>query len=89
MTTLQIRQLPDELHAILSARAEQSRRSLTQQAVVELERSLLGTDPTSSRRKLALAAVRKRMADRALEGRAPDVIAAQIEAWQRETRDRD
>jgi plasmid stability protein len=40
MRTLQIRELPETLHDLLSFKAQQHYRSLTQQAIAELEQAL-------------------------------------------------
>ena len=42
MATLVIKNLPDELHAALKARAERHRRSLTKEAVTLIETALAG-----------------------------------------------
>ena len=39
MSSLQIRNLPDDLYQTLTFRAEQAHRSLTQQALIELRRA--------------------------------------------------
>jgi plasmid stability protein len=40
MATLTIKNLPDELYAALTRRAKQHRRSINNEAIVQLERSL-------------------------------------------------
>jgi plasmid stability protein len=49
MATLQIRDLPDELYRTLRRAAEAERRSLTQEAVVALERGLRAQAPAEAR----------------------------------------
>ncbi len=56
MPSLQIRDLPEHLYLILSERARRNRRSLAQQATVELER--LAEAETRSRRLEAVARLR-------------------------------
>ncbi len=56
MPSLQIRDLPDHLYRILSEKARRNRRSLAQQATVELER-ISGAD-ARDRRMAAVAALR-------------------------------
>ena len=52
MPSLQIRDFPDPLHRLLQRRASLNKRSLSQQALVDLE-ALVGGDPRQ-RRLLAL-----------------------------------
>jgi len=61
MATLTIRNLPDELHLALKARAERCRRSLNQQVIAELA-AVSGDGHDAAR----LAASRERM-EKALE----------------------
>ncbi|WP_236977369.1 FitA-like ribbon-helix-helix domain-containing protein [Membranihabitans maritimus] len=44
MPTLQIRNMPQEVYDLLQQSAKESRRSLTQEAIVLLEKVLSGTD---------------------------------------------
>lgn len=57
MPSLQIRELPEALYRILSAKARRERRSLAQQAVVELER--MADVDARDRRLRALAELRE------------------------------
>jgi len=50
MATLQIRDLPDPLHQILQLRARRNRRSLSQQALSDLQQAC-GGDPRERRRQ--------------------------------------
>jgi plasmid stability protein len=50
MATLQIRDLPDPLHQILQLRARRYRRSLSQQALSDLQQAC-GGDPRERRRQ--------------------------------------
>ena len=50
MATLQIRDLPDPLHQLLQQRARLHHRSLSQQALVDLQQAC-GGDPRKRRRK--------------------------------------
>lgn len=45
MTDLLIRQMPDELHARLKQSARANRRSMNQEIIILLERSLAEEDP--------------------------------------------
>ena len=56
MPSLQIRDLPDHLYRILSEKARRNRRSLAQQATVELER--IAEADSRSRRLAAVAELR-------------------------------
>lgn len=56
MPSLQIRDLPEHLFLILAERAKRNRRSLAQQATVELER--MAEAETRSRRLQAVARLR-------------------------------
>jgi len=57
MKMLQIRDLPEEIYQALLLRAKQEKRSLAQQAVIELSR--LSSQARVNRRRLALAAIRE------------------------------
>lgn len=59
MSSLQIRELPAELYEALALRARLEQRSLAQQAVTELRKTL----SDGSARKLVLADVRRRLHD--------------------------
>jgi plasmid stability protein len=50
MATLQIRDLPDPLHQLLQLRARRHHRSLSQQALSDLQQAC-GGDPRERRRK--------------------------------------
>jgi plasmid stability protein len=58
MPSLQIRDLPDPLHRLLQRRAREHKRSLSQQALSDLE-ELMGSDPCQ-RRQQALKRIEKR-----------------------------
>ena len=77
--TLTLKNLPEELHARLSAAAKRHRRSLNQEAIVCLE-SGLGADIPSVEEELArIRAVRESLGPRSFD---PD----EIEAFKREGR---
>lgn len=81
MPSLQIRDLPEEIHQALAARAEAEHRSLAQQAIVELRRipELVARES----RLAVLREVRRRIATEPMQrfSRSPDVLI-------REDRDR-
>lgn len=60
MPTLQIRDLPADLYEALAYRAERERRSLAQQAIVELRNSQALRAP--ERRRQAVARIREQLA---------------------------
>lgn len=60
MPSLQIRELPEQLWRFLADRARRNRRSLAQQATIELER-VAGTEMRTRRRE-AVARLRARLA---------------------------
>jgi plasmid stability protein len=62
MASLQIRDLPDPLHRFLQRRASAQKRSLSQQALADLE-SIAGGDPRQ-RRRLALERIAERWQQR-------------------------
>lgn len=62
MPSLQIRDLPEHLYRVLSEKARRHRRSLAQQATVELER-LTGAE-ARNRRLETVAALRQELAER-------------------------
>lgn len=76
MPTLQIRDLPQELYDSLVASAEANRRSLTQEAVVILEKNLL---PVNRRREKEKALLRlKELGAKYLNGITIDEIVKTI-----------
>jgi len=62
MPSLQIRDLPEPLHRLLQRRARQNKRSLSQQALADLE-ELSGADPRQ-RRQQALERIEQRWQER-------------------------
>ena len=56
MATLQIRDLPDPLHQLLQMRARRHHRSLSQQALSDLQQAC-GGDPRERRRHLQVEAL--------------------------------
>jgi len=62
MASLQIRDLPDPLHRLLQRRASAQKRSLSQQALADLE-AIAGGDPRQ-RRQLALERIAQRWQQR-------------------------
>jgi len=58
MPMLQIRDLPEHLYKALKDRAEAERRSLAQQAVLELAKGLDMTADPRARRRSVIAAIR-------------------------------
>lgn len=58
MPSLQIRDLPESLHRLLQHRAQVHKRSLSQQALVDLE-AVAGHDPRERRRRV-LARIHRR-----------------------------
>lgn len=58
MPSLQIRDLPEPLHRLLQHRAQVHKRSLSQQALVDLE-AIAGDDPRQ-RRRLVLDRITRR-----------------------------
>lgn len=79
MPSLHIRDLPPELHATLALRARLEHRSLAQQAVTELRKTL----SDGSERKLVLEDVRRRLRE---EKPRPPCVS--LEKIVREDRDR-
>ena len=59
MPSLQIRDLPDAIYRVLSLKARRERRSLAQQAVIELER--MSDINVQNRRLEALSDLRERI----------------------------
>lgn len=84
MPTLQIRDFPAPLYQRLSLRAQQSHRSLTQQAVAELEAALMPT-AGSMRRQMALQKLQTLSSPAGVQ----TISSAQIEQWQRTDRERE
>jgi len=62
MPSLQIRDLPEPLHRLLQRRAQAHKRSLSQQALADLE-TLAGGDPRQ-RRRAALERIEQRWTER-------------------------
>lgn len=62
MASLQIRDVPDPLHRLLQRRASAQKRSLSQQALADLE-AIVGGDPRQ-RRQLALGRIAERWQQR-------------------------
>ncbi len=81
MPSLQIRDLPEHLYRMLAERAKKSRRSLAQQATVELER--VAHDQARQRRHETVAVLR-----RALGASGPKTTSLDPVAAVREDRDR-
>ena len=81
MATLQIRDLPDPLHQLLQLRARRSHRSLSQQALMDLQEAC-GGDPRERRRQ-ALAELAALAAERGCNAFEPSP-----EALIREDRER-
>lgn len=81
MPSLQIRDLPEEIHQALAARAEAEHRSLAQQAIVELRR--IPEMVARESRLAVLREVRRRIATEPMQrfSSSPDVLI-------REDRDR-
>jgi plasmid stability protein len=83
MRTLQIRELPQSLYDLLSFKAQQHHRSLTQQTIAELEQALQrqghgqGIKRLQTLHKLRMQAPKQ-----------PVQLGDQLEQWQREDRDR-
>jgi plasmid stability protein len=83
MRTLQIRELPQPLYDLLSFKAQQHHRSLTQQTIAELEQALhpqnqgQGVKRLQTLNKLRIQAPQE-----------PVLLGDQLERWQREDRDR-
>lgn len=83
MKTMTIRDLPDELHAALKARARSNRRSLNQQVIEELSRS--GIPETLDEKRLRVEREIREAA--ALRSRATGFLTAEeIDAAKREGR---
>ena len=62
MPTLQMRDVPDELYQELVRQAEKERRSITQQAIVALEKGLRSPlEDAKFRRKMVLAEIHQKI----------------------------
>ncbi len=81
MPTVQIREFPQPLYDLLSLKAQQHHRSLTQQTIAELEQALQpqarGVQRLQVLHKLRMQATTK-----------PIILDDQLERWQREDRER-
>jgi len=62
MPTLQVRDLPEPLYRLLKERAQREHRSLAGQAIVELERTLIGSG--TCRRREMLDRIREHLVTR-------------------------
>jgi hypothetical protein len=74
MTSLQIRDLPEHLYLILAEKARRNRRSLAQQATVELER--MAEVEARSRRLDVVARLRTAMKTGGVHDTTLDPVAA-------------
>jgi plasmid stability protein len=81
MRTLQIRELPQPLYDLLSLKAQQHHRSLTQQTIAELEQALQ-PHQQGIKRLQTLHKLRTQSA------KVPEPLGDQLERWQREDRER-
>lgn len=81
MSSLQIRNLPDDLYQTLSFRAEQAHRSLAQQALIELRRATGSAN--AGQRERILETISQDIA-----GMGTRTLHAPPEALLREDRDR-
>ena len=90
MSTLQIRQMPESLYAMLCQRAALAHRSLTQQTIVDLTSAMSGE--VKSKRLAALQKIRMAQANTptpslpslSTQGLSPQALAT----WLREDRER-
>lgn len=83
MRTLQIRELPQALYDLLSFKAQQHHRSLTQQTIAELEQALQPNGQDQRTRRLqTLHKLRSQAPVQRLQ------LGDQLERWQREDRER-
>jgi len=81
MKTLTIRDVPDDLHVALKARAQQSRRSLNQQVIAELSRAT----PDESNEQRAMRVEKEIMLAATLRSRATGFMtASELDAAKRE-----
>ena len=81
MPTVQIREFPQPLYDLLSLKAQQHHRSLTQQTIAELEQALQ-PEVRGVRRLQVLHKLRTQAPAK------PVVLGDQLERWQREDRER-
>ncbi len=81
MHAVQIREFPQPLYDLLSLKAQQHHRSLTQQTIAELEQALQ-PEVHGVRRLLVLHKLRMQAPSK------PIMLGDQLERWQREDRDR-
>ncbi|MBM5817225.1 MAG: hypothetical protein FJ083_11800 [Cyanobacteria bacterium K_Offshore_surface_m2_239] len=65
MPSLQIRDLPEALHRLLQHRAQAHKRSLSQQALADLE-AIAGGDPRERRRQVLDRIAQRRPSSRSL-----------------------
>ena len=93
MSTLQIRQMPESLYAMLCQRAALAHRSLTQQTIVDLTSAMGGE--VKSKRLAALQKIRMAQANTAntqmpsLPSLSPQAVSPQaLATWLREDRER-
>ena len=77
-TTITLKNIPDEIYERLKASAEENRRSLNREAIVCLERALLGVAPSPVQRLARARSLRG-----GLEGRFP---ASEIDRMKRKGR---
>lgn len=82
MSTLQIRQMPDDVYQALAFRADRAHRSLAQQAVIELRK--LPELETSQRRQQLLSNIEAELNEASLGS----TLSRTPEALQREDRER-
>lgn len=75
MAELHVRNLPDDLHAALRARARAEGRSMSSQSVVLLEQALRATDDPRSARDDAIARLRRIQSRSVLAEGAPTAQA--------------
>ncbi len=83
MSTLQIRQMPEDVYQALAFRADRAHRSLAQQAVIELRQ--LPELEASQRRQQLLSKIEVELVNKANAGAT---LSKTPEALQREDRDR-
>lgn len=87
MRTLQIRELPQALYDLLSFKAQQHHRSLTQQTIAELELALQPNRQGQGTRRLQI--LHKLRTQAPLQSvQFGDQLGDQLERWQREDRER-
>lgn len=86
MSSLQIRHLPDDVYQALSLRAERAKRSLAQQALVELREQV--EDGGRMVRSRVLAEIRQSLASASTSTSASARALPPPEQWVREDRER-